>query len=402
MIKKLILIVGGIAAGAAIFFFYRQEGAGSVTQYTTEPVQTGSILVSVSGSGNISLKESVDVTTEVSGEVTEVLIKEGDTVNEGDLLLRIENQDLDISLNNAWIAYNQAKETLERKKLDAEKARDELADLEEQDEDDPDSVTDLDLEYARQAIRAADLDVEAAENTVWSRGNEYNELKEQAADKELKAPVDGTIISLNVEVGDEIGSGSTGISSGGTESTGLLTIAALDQLVAEISLNEVDIPLIEVSQLATLTYDAVDDYTSTGKVVDVDQVGVNSQGLVNYTVTIELDSVDARIKSGMTVDAAIITTRKDDAVYVPNAAVKTSGGQTYVQVLQNDQPVDKTVEVGISNDEVTEVISGLSVGELVVTATIDSSSSSSEGSQSGNQGGGFAIPGMGGVRGVMR
>jgi len=84
-----------------------------------------------------------------------------------------------------------------------------------------------------------------------------------------------------------------------------------------------------------------------------------------------------RIKPGMTTDAAIIVDTKTDVLYVPNAAVKTQGDTSYVEVMADGQPTRREVTVGISSDEATEIVSGLEEGEEVVTATLGSGSSAS-------------------------
>ena len=87
--------------------------------------------------------------------------------------------------------------------------------------------------------------------------------------------------------------------------------------------------------------------------------------------------------------------RKDQVILVPNAAVQTRNGQVFVQILENEQPINKPVQVGLSNEELTEIISGLLEGELVVTATLGGDSVSNGQT---NARGGFRIPGVGGGR----
>ena len=106
-----------------------------------------------------------------------------------------------------------------------------------------------------------------------------------------------------------------------------------------MSLNEVDIAQIKINQKATLTFDAIQDLTIAGTVLEVDSIGTTSQGVVTYGVTIGFDTQDQRIKSGMSASASIITNSKTDALLVPNSAIKSSGGSNYVQM-----PSDKNSE----------------------------------------------------------
>jgi HlyD family secretion protein len=162
-------------------------------------------------------------------------------------------------------------------------------------------------------------------------------------------------------------------------------------MMATITLNEVDVAKVRVGQRATMTFDAIDELTITGKVTSVDTVGTVSQGVVTYTVEIGLDTDDQRIKPGMSVSASIITDVKQDTLLVPNSAVKSSNGSYYVEMFSTPlistssttpslqgtpskiAPNKITIEVGISNDSDTEIISGVKEGDQVVTKTINPS-----------------------------
>lgn len=122
--------------------------------------------------------------------------------------------------------------------------------------------------------------------------------------------------------------------------------------------------------------------------------------MVTYNVTIDFDSLDARIKPEMSVSASIITAVKQDVLTVPSSAVKIQNGTNYVEVLNGATPEQKNVTVGTSNSTDTEIVSGLSAGDKVVTQTINSSSASSAStsstSRTGGGAGGIRLPGLGG------
>jgi hypothetical protein len=124
-----------------------------------------------------------------------------------------------------------------------------------------------------------------------------------------------------------------------------------------------------------------------------------SSGVVTYKVTIGFDTLDSRLRPEMSVSASIITDVKQDVILVPNGAVKTESGKSYVEVLNDGQtPVQKSVAIGSSNSTETEITSGISTGDSVVTQAIETgsaqttSTSSSSSSRSGNA----RIPGLGG------
>jgi multidrug efflux pump subunit AcrA (membrane-fusion protein) len=148
---------------------------------------------------------------------------------------------------------------------------------------------------------------------------------------------------------------------------------------------------VKVNQKVTLTFDAIEDLNITGEVAEIDALGTVTQGVVNYGVKIIFDTQDERVKSGMSVSAAIITDIKQDVLLVPNAAVKSNNGQ-YVEVLENNIPRNQTVETGLSNDTMTEITSGLKEGDKVITQTITANTTQTQ-TQSST---GVRIPGVGG------
>jgi RND family efflux transporter MFP subunit len=238
------------------------------------------------------------------------------------------------------------------------------------------------------------LDIKAQELSVQQKQNSLNDALENLADYTVKAPFDGVIAKTNVEKGDSV-----------SASTAIATLITKQQ-VATISLNEVDAAKVKVGQAATITFDAIDDLDITGEVASVDTLGTVSSGVVSYDVKIVFDVQDSRIKSGMTVNATIIVSSKPDVLLIKSSAVKTQNGASYVEVLQNSTAQKKTVTVGESNDTMTEITSGLSEGEEVITQIISASSSSSSKTSSSSSssssktssknsfGGGGMMPGM--------
>ena len=220
------------------------------------------------------------------------------------------------------------------------------------------------------------LDLKSAELTVKQRENALLDAKEKLADYYIRAPFDGTIAKIDIKKSDSITSG--------TIAATLIT----KQKLAEISLNEVDAAKIKIGQKATLTFDAVEGLTIAGSVAEIDTVGTVTQGVVTYAVKIGFDTQDDRVKPGMSVSAAIVTDIKQDTLMVPNSAVKSRGEEHYVEIFDSplaesqssqgaasaNPPRQQTVEIGISNDTSTEIISGIKESDQVVTRTITSTS----------------------------
>lgn len=242
------------------------------------------------------------------------------------------------------------------------------------------------------------LDIQAQELAVKQRENALLDAREKLADYFVRAPFDGTIAKINVKKSDSV-----------SASAAVATLITKQKL-AEVSLNEVDAAKVKVGEKATLTFDAVDGLSISGKVAEIDAVGTVTQGVVTYSVKIGFDTQDDRVKSGMSVSAAIITDVRQDVLSVPNGAVKSQGGGYYVEVFdqaisggQNSQgvtsptpPREQSVGLGLANDTVTEITSGLEEGDQVVARTIPSSTATTQQAPSlfgtsGNRGSSGAI-----------
>ncbi|MCL5775224.1 MAG: efflux RND transporter periplasmic adaptor subunit [Patescibacteria group bacterium] len=196
----------------------------------------------------------------------------------------------------------------------------------------------------------------------------------------LKAPFDGVVASVAFSAGDKVTAGTT------------IVTMITNQQVAKVSLNEVDVSKVKLGQKATMTFDAISGLSVTGKVVLIDTIGTVSQGVVSYNVTIAFDTQNDQVKPGMSVTTSIITDVKTDVLMVANAAVKSKNGQSYVQVLEGGKPVNQNVQVGSANETDTEIISGATEGQELVTQTIDSSSTTK--TTNASSGSSFRIPGI--------
>jgi len=255
------------------------------------------------------------------------------------------------------------------------------------------------VQYQQKITPPTDAAVAQSQAQVSQAQSSYDSALQTYNNNILTAPIDGTVAAVNVSVGDQANSGS----SGATE-TDLVTIITPDQ-VADIALNELDAAKVKVGQKATMSFDAVSGLTLTGTVAEIDTVGTVSQGVVTYNAQVALDTVNSQIKPGMSTSVTILTNSEPNVLTVPSTAVKTdSNGDYYVQELDSatNQLKDITVEIGDSNNTDTVITSGLSAGDSVVTQTVTSatlkvtSSTSLLGTVGGGRGGAGFSGGAGG------
>lgn len=259
-----------------------------------------------------------------------------------------------------------------------------------------------DIKNYKDAFPSTDLDLQSSQLAVTQKENTLQDLKDKLSDYYVNAPFDGTIATIDIKKTDSV-----------TSSTVVSTLITKKQ-IAEISLNEVDMASIKIGEKATLTFDAVLGLTISGEVYEIDSIGTESQGVVTYNVKIAFDTEDSRIKPGMSVSASIITDIKQDVLSVPNSAIKSQNDLSYVEMFDN--PLEKSgdnllgsisnvlpkkinVEIGISNDSQTEIISGLKEGDEIVSRTVLPTSTTTKtsapsifGGSGGRASGGMGIP----------
>lgn len=237
------------------------------------------------------------------------------------------------------------------------------------------------IETNTETLIQTDYDLSSQEITVREKQIALDDAKKTLSYCSIRAPFDGVLSSVNAETGDLVSTNTT-----------IATILTKKQM-ASISLNEVDAAKILINQKVTFTFDAIDNLTITGKVTEVDTLGTVSQGVVSYNAKIIFDTQDARIKPGMSVSANIITETKQNILVVPNSAVKSRNGIDYVLVMDQKQdltnssasqgfisattPTQKTIEIGLSDNNNTEVTNGLDEGDQIISKTITSTTTAS-------------------------
>ncbi len=245
------------------------------------------------------------------------------------------------------------------------------------------SVEEKEKKLADLLAGADDLDIRAQKITVKQKEDALAQAKKNLANYFIRASFDGVVADIGVKENDSVSSG-----------TALLTLIT-PQKIVKASFNEIDVAQIKVGQKATVTFDAAEDLTVAGEVVEIDTVGAVSQGVVTYNIKVAFDTQDERVKPGMSASVSVITNVRQDILLVPNAAVKGQGEMQYVEILNEGNVLRQPIGVGVSNDLFSEVIDGIEEGAQVITGQNSSSSTSSSGkSSSGSRNG---MPSGGGM-----
>ncbi len=288
---------------------------------------------------------------------------------------------LDTAKNNLETAKNSLSQTISDNKKSLASAKNELAAKKI-------SYENSKIQLEQKTVAPREIDLVSARVQVAQAKQDYEDALENLADAEVKAPIDGIIAKVNQKVG-------YAASASDSNSSNSIATIITDQQLAVISLNEVDIAKVKIDQKAILTFTAIEDLELTGQVVEIDSLGTDSQGVISYEVKINLDSQDERIKSQMSVSAEIITESRADILVVDSNAIKTNtDGLAYVEVFNSKElkageiynttglPDKKYIEIGISDDTQTEIISGLEEAAVIVVQTSSAETSSTKSSQS--------------------
>lgn len=209
----------------------------------------------------------------------------------------------------------------------------------------------LQLDQAAISVENAQLGLERAQASL--------------EDMVLRAPFAGVVGRINVDVGSLVGP------------SGLPAVVLLDlsSLHVTVDVDEVDVAQVAVGQRCLLTLDALPDQELTGVVGSVAEVAVQAEGVVVYEVRLDLDETETPFREGMTAVATIIVQEVTDVLVVPNLYIRLDRrtNEAFVNVLADDGSlVERQVEIGVQNDEVSEVRSGLAAGD-VIAIDLDSS-----------------------------
>lgn len=386
-----LLIIGG-----GYLWFGKSDSTSKDIRYITSTAEKGTLTSSISASGNVIVDNQATVDPTITGTVAGLAVQVGDSVEKGQFLFNIINDDLSVSVAKSSASYESAKNSLESAEIDKDNAEAAYDKAKDADDEDDDAYTKKELSVLEDKIDLAEAKIIQAQKGLEANLADYRNTQADASKRKVTAPIAGTINEVNIKNGDDL----SRTSSSGTTKAPII-IGDLETLKAVVEVNEVDISKISIGQKSMLKFDALDSMTVSGKVEKIDALGAVTQGVVTYNVTIGFDTLDERIKPQMSVSASIIIDVKQDVLIVPSSAVKSDGDSNYVEILNSGKtPEQRTVQIGVSNGTDTEILSGISAGDKVVTQTINPNVSTS--SQNVNSNSGLRIPGLTGGSGGAR
>jgi HlyD family secretion protein len=390
----IILLVGVVAVA---FFLVRGSNADTTSQFQTATIARGNLTATIGATGTVRARQTAVLLWQSTGTVDTVNVKVGDNIPNDFVMAFLEKtslpqtvimaesdlasaqKELDnlltsdtaraeavINLRDTQEAYDKAWNWREElngkihvKKIVYKRIGTRKIPVLKEYRARPDEGTikkaDEDLALAKAKLDDARRDFDRLNN-----GNMEDITAAQARVDAAQAtlntarvisPFAGTVTESYTLPGDQVDAGATAF-----------RLDNLSSLLVDVKVSEVDINSISVDQPVTLTFDAILGKTYHGEVVEVTQAGTVEEGVVNFTVTVELTDADASVKPGMTAAVNIVVEEIQDVLLVQNRAVRLVDGKRVVYVLENGLPVKKDITIGSSSDS-TSVVTGGDVKE---------------------------------------
>ena len=361
--KKLIRrgIIGGVVGGivliaivATLIINAQPQGA---TAPVTDMVTEGTFTTTVEAKGQLKPISASVVSPSVDGTVEQINVQAGQSVNEGDVLMTIKNDELDRNVAEAQRAVAAAQEDLANAQKAAAAAQ-------------AAPTTDTDGASAAAAAGAASIAstdtsaVSAAQRSLASAQANLDQANAKAAGRTVTAPSSGSIVELNAKVGATV---TGGMIMGESDTSGgkqCMQIADLSKMKVTVQVGEKDIAKIAVGQSANVTYPAFPDIVSQGTVTAIASVANSDSnyggGSVTFNVDILIEAPDSRLKPGMTAEVSVVTEQLDDVVMVPTMALMTEDGENYyVNVATNAEgKKSRRVKVTVVTQNDNEAVVG--------------------------------------------
>jgi RND family efflux transporter MFP subunit len=346
-------IVPIAVAGGFVLRPRGDEPTNGSPQLRTAEVSRGEVSILLNETGTVEPVRQVVVKPAVSGVVLRLLVREGDQVSAGDILATVE-PDLSQARAVAEIrsARDRARVALAQAERDLEQGRQlSTSNL----------IAQKELEDREAAFQQARLELESAEEQL--RIVEQSGVSSRVRSLNVVAPAAGVVIRLGAEEGESVLAG-TMTFGGGTE---LVTIADLSSLMIEATVNEVDIGKVALEQHVTITVDAYPNEEWSGSIsfiAPAARVEPDTRVRV-FDVEVEVVDPDERLRPGMTANIDIRGERKEDVLTIPVEAVFRKAGRDVVYRIEDGQPVEISVDLGLVDIARAEVVAGVEEGDLV-------------------------------------
>jgi HlyD family secretion protein len=302
-----------IAAAAAGWWWWNSSGGADAPKFRTGKIEKGPITASVSSSGTVNPVTSVQVGSQVSGQIKELFADFNSPVKQGQLIARIDPETFQYRVRQAEADVEAARSNEGRGKVALANAQRELARTRELVAKNFVSGAELDAKQAGYDLAAAEL--RNAQAVVRQREAQLASARVDLGRTEIRAPVDGVVIKRSVDVGQTV--------AASLQAPELFLIAKdLRDMQVETSIDEADVGRVRPGQRATFTVDAYPGRQFGGEIKQVRKAATNTQNVITYTALVSAANPDGALMPGMTANVRIVTDTRDSVLKAPNAALR--------------------------------------------------------------------------------
>lgn len=342
--RKWWIILFAIVAGGAVFFMTGDDDGG--TGFATATISRGNLRQVVTATGEIQPLNTINVGSQVSGTIDAIYVDFNSKVKKGDILLTIEPSVLQASVDEALASLVSAESQRNYAKSEYERNK-----------------TLFENDYiSRAELEQSQTTYEQAEQTVNRMKSQYDRAVTNLGYATITSPVDGTVISRQVDVGQTV--------AASFQTPDLFEIAEdLSKMQIETAVSEADIGMITEGQSVTFTVDAYPTQTFEGSVRQVRLSPTITSNVVVYTVVIDVDNTDLRLKPGMTAFVTILISEKTDVWKVQNSALILRSFDGIVENPGDATPSNHLAIQRVVNGEPTVVLVPYEKGLVTATET---------------------------------
>jgi HlyD family secretion protein len=359
--KKAFILFIIISALVGLVSWKKYQGNHQSVQVSTELVSQKVLSDTILASGNLIFNSQIQIRSQVTGIVTQVLVEEGDLVQQGQILMQLDQTAFAADVANAQATVN-------AQNIAIEQATEFKRDIERR-------LQRKNTLFQQQLIGQEDIDTLTSQNTIASikvkaakaRLNQKKANLALAQDRLTKttfvAAIDGLISAVDVKPGETVIAGTTNIIG-----SALMTLADPATILAELRIDEADINNVQKGQVVEVFAAATPKNPIVGEIINIGtsaRTNANGQGL-HFRVKALLNP-GKRLYPGMSCRAEIITAQAEPSLSVPIGAIQSNDSKNYVWLVKNNTAVKQSVHLGMSTDTDQAITSGLQLNDIVIT-----------------------------------
>lgn len=402
--RQLVAAVLALGLAALAYAYFSSRSGTPQYRYITQPVTRGKLVVTVSATGNLQPTNKVDVGSELSGTIDTVFVDDNDRVKKGQALARLDMSRLQDQVAKSSLALVAAQAQAAQMQATVEEARANLDRLRQVAVLSGGKVpSKAELQGGEAALKRAIANQASASASIGQARASLKSDRTNLSKATIRSPIDGVVLVRKVEPGQTV--------AAALQAPVLFTLAEnLKQMKLEVDVDEADVGQVRDGQPATFRVDA---YANRDYPSHVTRTGFGSQvkeGVVSYLTVLSVDNEDLSLRPGMTATAEIITATRENALLVPNAALRFSppsladtasgrsggivasliphppraaprrsaaavgkGGAQQIWILRDGAPAPVSVTAGASDGRMTELVKAdLPPGTQVITESVSS------------------------------